>query len=134
LPWRQASSTATGENTFQTAVFARLRVGSCLSQVTTSRIDLVSCSDPHTDEITGVHDLTAGYPTTPTYDQIDQLHEQRCPTDARDWTGGDDQQYTTGYLWRYEDGIPGQAVRVFVCTARLAGHSPFTGTLRHATR
>jgi len=54
------------------------------------------------------------------------------PAAARRWTGGDDVRYVAGYLWWFEDGVPGQAVRRFLCTVSLAGHSPFTGTLRGA--
>ncbi|MER7274991.1 hypothetical protein ABT369_11075 [Dactylosporangium sp. NPDC000244] len=82
--------------------------------------------------MTLLRDLTAQYATTPMTQQIFALHDELCPPAARAWTGAADARYESGYLWQFQDGVPGQAVRGFACTVRLAGHSPFTGTLRHA--
>jgi hypothetical protein len=51
---------------------------------------------------------------------------------VRAWTGGADPRYTFGFVWHFDNGIPGRVVRAFACTAELSGHSPFSGTLRHA--
>lgn len=134
LPWTIASSLPPGPDVSTAEVFAQLAVGSCLAYTDPGAFHVVPCSGPHTDEITLSEDLTTRFPTTPTIDQITALSDQLCPPAGRTWTGGDTPEYTTGYLWQFNDGIPGQVLRRFLCTTELSGHSPFTGTLKDAAR
>ena len=113
-------------------MFARLGTGSCLAQADPYAVHLADCGGPHTDEVTSVEDITARFATIPTQEQVQSLSDRLCPAAGRLWTGGDDPRYIPGYLWRFDDGVPGQVVRRFVCTVALAGHSPFLGTLRAA--
>jgi hypothetical protein len=121
-----------GSDTTRADVFATIKVGTCLATTADLRSTVVPCSGPHTDEVTLVRDLTTIFATIPTNDQIQTLDNQLCPAAGQAWTGGADQTYTSGYLWQFQDGAPGQAVRAFACTVMLSGHSPFSGTLRHA--
>lgn len=133
LPWTASTTLPAGENAYQPEVFARLVVGSCLAEThDLHSAALVPCSGPHTDEVTRVDSLTTQFSTLPTLDQVDALNDQRCPPAANAWLGGADPQYTSGYLWWFENGDPGEVVRSFVCTVTRTGHQPFTGTLRHA--
>ncbi|GGM12000.1 septum formation family protein [Dactylosporangium sucinum] len=133
LPWTEATALPVGESAYRPEVFARLVVGSCLAETQDMlSVTLVPCSGPHTDEVTRVDGLTDQFPARPTVDQVEALNARRCPAAANAWLGGADPRYTSGYLWWFENGVPGQAVRGFVCTARRTGHLPFTGTLRHA--
>jgi len=137
LPWRPASTLPTGPALFgpdaqDPTVLAGITPGNCLAQARPGFVDLVACSGPHTDEVTSVQDITRRFPTRPTYEEIQALFEEACPAAARRWTGGDDARYVAGYLWWFEDGVPGHVVRRFLCTVSLAGNSPFTGTLRGA--
>jgi hypothetical protein len=134
LPWTPAAAMPpVGPDTSQASVFATIKVGTCLATTADLRsITIVPCSGPHTDEVTLVRDLTVLFATTPTNDQIQTLNDQVCPAAVQAWTGGADQRYTSGYVWQFEDGVPGQVVRAFACTVMLSGHSPFSGTLRHA--
>jgi hypothetical protein len=131
-PWAPATWVPTGDDTMQSAVFARLAVGSCLTSTVGLTVYLVPCTGPHSDEVTSTYDLTERFPTTPTMDQVQSLHDELCPAAGRAWTGGDDPRYTTGYLWHFDNGVPRQVVRRFVCTVELRGQTPFTGTLRGA--
>ncbi|WP_433063438.1 septum formation family protein [Dactylosporangium sp. CS-033363] len=133
LSWKPATEMPDGPDPNDPKVFASLKVGTCIAQAANLRTAaVVPCSGPHTDEVDLVRDLTAEFPTTPDYRQIDRLNTALCPGAVRDWTGGRDGRYTSGYLWQFQNGVPGQAVRGFVCTAQLSGHGPFTGTLHHA--
>ncbi|WP_238012482.1 septum formation family protein [Dactylosporangium sp. AC04546] len=133
LPWAPATTLPVGENAYHPEVFARLVVGSCLAETPDLHsATLVPCSGPHTDEVTRVDSLTNQFSTLPTLEQVDVLNDQRCPPAANAWLGGADPQYTSGYLWWFENGAAGVAVRGFVCTVTRTGHQPFTGTLRHA--
>ena len=134
LPWSPATTLpVTGPDATRADVFATVRVGTCMAEAANlSSIIIVPCSGPHTDEVTLVRDLTSVFAATPTNDQIQALNSQLCPSAAQTWTGGAAQQYSSGYLWQFQDGVPGQVVRSFACTVMLAGHSPFSGTLRHA--
>ncbi|MER7004943.1 septum formation family protein [Dactylosporangium sp. NPDC000555] len=133
VPWTPATALPGGPDATRADVFAALRPGACLAETPNRRsIAVVPCGGPHTDEVTLVRDLTATFATVPTVDQIAVLDEQLCPAAVREWAGGRDDRYTSGYLWWFQEGIPGQAVRRFVCTASLSGHSPFSGTLRRA--
>jgi hypothetical protein len=124
----------TGLDVSADGVFAQLGVGSCLAypQKAYAYFHLVPCSGPHTEEVTRSEDLTTRFPTTPTSDQIGALSDELCPAAGRAWTGGDDPAYVTGNVWQFDYGVPGQVVRRFLCTVELAGHSPFTGTLKGA--
>ncbi|WP_018685034.1 hypothetical protein [Actinokineospora enzanensis] len=64
---------------------------------------------------------------------MNTLSSELCGPAAEAWVGDLDRRYHPGYLWQFENGTPGTAVRAFVCTVTLSGHSPFTGTLRHPT-
>lgn len=122
----------TGPDVSTADVFVQLAVGSCLSYTDPLVFHIVPCTGPHSDEVVLSEDLTTRFPTTPTEDQITTLSEQLCPPAGRAWTGGDAPGYTTGDLWQFDGGIPGQVLRRFLCTAELTGHSPFTGTLKNA--
>ncbi|WP_433222085.1 septum formation family protein [Dactylosporangium sp. CS-047395] len=133
LSWKSATEMPDGPDPNDPRVFAELKVGTCIAQAANLRTAaVVPCSGPHTDEVDLVRDLTAEFPTTPDNRQIDRLNTTLCPGAVRDWTGGRDGRYSSGYLWQFQNGVPGQAVRGFVCTAQLSGHGPFTGTLHHA--
>jgi hypothetical protein len=122
-----------GPDATRADVFATIKVGACVAMTPDLRsITIVRCSGPHTDEVTLVRGLTGIFATTPTNDQIQTLNNQLCPAAAQVWTTGADQRYTSGYLWQFEDGVPGQVVRAFACTVMLSGHGPFLGTLRYA--
>jgi hypothetical protein len=115
-------------------VFARLGIGSCLAYTDPGSIHLVPCSGPHSDEVSRSEDLPTRYPTTPTIDQISALSDELCPAAVRAWTGGDEPSYTAGFVWQFDDGVPGQVVRRFLCTVEFTGHRPFNGTLKSAAR
>jgi Septum formation len=134
VPWTPATAMpSTGPDATRADVFATIKVGTCLAETPDLRsIIIVPCLGPHTDEVTLVRDLTVMFATMPTDDQIQTLSQQLCPAAAHVWTGGTDERYDSGYLWQFEDGVPGQVVRGFACTVTLAGHSPFSGTLRRA--
>lgn len=67
-------------------------------------------------------------------DLISALSDELCPAAVRAWTDGDEPSYTAGFAWQFDDGVPGQVVRRFLCTVELTGHSPFNGTLKSAAR
>jgi hypothetical protein len=113
-------------------VFARLAVGSCLAHTDPGTFQVVPCAGPHNDEVALSEDLTTRFPTTPTIDQITALSNELCPAAGRAWTNGDKPDYTTGYLWQFANGLPGQVLRRFLCTVELTGQRPFIGTLKGA--
>jgi hypothetical protein len=122
-----------GQDIATATAFATIRVGTCLAMTTDLQdITIVPCGGSHTDEVTLVTDMTQMFTTTPTNDQIQALNNGLCPAAAQFWTGASDPQYASGYVWHFDDGVPGQSVREFACTAQLFGHGPFLGTLRHA--
>jgi hypothetical protein len=92
-------------------VFARLAVGSCLANADPGIFHVIPCAGPHTDEVTLSEDLTTRFPTTPTIDQILALSNELCPAAGRAGTSGDKPDYTTGYLWQFDNGVPGQVLR-----------------------
>src|SRR5262249_36579908 len=126
LPWRPASTLPTGPAAFgpdaqDLAVLAGLTPGNRLARAYPGVLGLVGCAGPHTDEVTSTQDLTRRFSTTPTAETMQALFEETCPAAARRWTGGNDDRYVAGYLWWFEDGVPGRAVRRFLCTVSLAG-------------
>ncbi|WP_026423258.1 septum formation family protein [Actinokineospora inagensis] len=134
LPWTTANAMpAAGSDIGRGDVFATIKVGTCLATPSDLyHITTVPCSGPHTDEVTVLRDLTPVFGTMPTMDQIQDFQARTCPDAAQRWLGGGGPQYASGYVWVFENGTPGEAVRSFACTAMLAGHSPFSGTLRNA--
>lgn len=134
VPWTAAATMpSAGPDATHADVFATIKVGTCLAEPPDLRsIIVVSCSGPHSAEVTLLRDLTELFPAAPRYDQIQALNNQLCPAASQAWTGGTDYRYTSGYNWQYQESGPGRLVRGFACTVMLSGGQPFTGTLRHS--
>jgi len=130
--WSIASGQDPGADVLDAATFAALGTGSCLVWLSSSAVSAVACDRPHSAEVSGVHDITADFTATPTQDGITALSGRYCPADRRTWTGSRLTVYADAYLWRWEPGAAGPALRRLLCTVSLTDYAPFTGTLRNS--
>jgi hypothetical protein len=130
--WSIAPGQEPGADVLDAATFSALDTGSCLVWLSSSAVSAVACDRPHSAEVSGVHDITADFATTPTQDGITALSGRYCPDDRRAWIGSGLTVYADAYLWRWEPGAAGPALRRMLCTVSLADYAPFTGTLRNS--
>jgi hypothetical protein len=130
--WSIASGQEAGTDVLDAATFAALATGSCLVWLSSSAVSAVACDRPHSAEVSGAHDITADFTATPTQDGITALSGRYCPDDRRAWIGSGLTVYADAYLWRWEPGAAGPALRRMLCTVSLSDYAPFTGTLRNS--